>query len=234
MKGYIVATILALLIVMAGCQTAPKEASTISSDGKAEMTAKPDQAEISIGVSSLQKTAAEAQADENRVMEAVIAGVTALGIPQDKIKTEQLSLYEENDWVEGKTVSKGWRATQMVRIKVTDLSKVGSVVDISVKNGANQINAINFDLSDAKMTEYKKSLLAEAAKNAKDKAEVIAESLGVKLGKVKTVTTSDYNTVPYNYPMMKSTGADAVAEAATVMPGEVTVNAYISVTYEIE
>ena len=116
------------------------------------------------------------------------------------------------------------------------MTKVGTIVDVAVKNGANQINNINFGLSDAKNQEYKQKALADAATNAKEKAETIASSLGVKLGKIKTVSESSYDYRPYMYNMKMSAGAaeDMVAEAAQVLPSDVTVSGTIQITYYVK
>jgi uncharacterized protein YggE len=113
------------------------------------------------------------------------------------------------------------------------MSKVGTIVDIAVKNGANQLNNINFGLSEEKEQEFKQQALAEASKNAKAKAETIAQSLDVKLGKIKSVSESNFGYMPYAYAMEAKAGGDMIEEAAAVMPRDVTVNAHISLVYHI-
>jgi len=75
--------------------------------------------------------------------------------------------------------------------------------------------------------------LADATKNAKSKAETIAESLGVKLGKIKSVSEASFQYRPYVYAMeAKAAGAPQVEEAV-VMPKDVSVTARISLVYNI-
>ena len=228
---YAIIGMLVILLVLAGCQQ--KDGNTINVDGSSEITAKPDKAEVWAGISILENTAEEAQNEANKVINAIIDGLRYKGISEQDIQTESLNLYEERTWEDGESKTVGWRATQTLKVKTTDLTKVGTIVDIAVNNGANQINNINFGLSEAKEQEYKKQALAEATKNAKAKAETIAESLGVKLGKIKSVSESSFNYIPYMYAMEKAAGAPAVAEAATVMPQDVTVTATISLVYNI-
>ena len=117
------------------------------------------------------------------------------------------------------------------------MKKVGKIVDIAVTNGANQINNINFGLSEEKEQEYKKQALAEATKNAKSKAETIAQSLDVKLGKIKSVSESSFRYMPYPVAMEAKAGGDFAideAEAAVVMAKDVTVTATISLVYNIK
>ncbi len=230
---YILAAILGMVLVsLAGCQQ-PQE-NTINVEGNSELTVEPDQAEVWAGISIVKDTAEEAQTEANKVINAIIDGLRYKGINEKDIETENLNLYEERTWTEeeGSKVI-GWRASQTLKVKTTDLTKVGTIVDIAVKNGANQINNINFGLSEEKEQEYKKKALAEATKNAKSKAETIAESLGVKLGKIKSVSESTFQYRPYVYAMEAKAAAEVVEEAAIVMPKDVTVTATISLVYNI-
>ena len=225
--------ILMVAVLISGCIQTATEENTINVAGESELSFEPDQAEVWAGISVVKLTADEAQTEANTVINAVIDGLRYKGISEDDIATEQLSLYEDRRWENGRHKTVGWRATQTLKIKTTDLSKVGAIVDIAVNNGANQINNINFGLSEEKEQEFKTQALAEATKNAKEKAETIAESLGARLGKIKTVSESNYYYTPYMYAMEAKAGSDAVAEAAVVMPGDVTVTGRISIVYEI-
>jgi uncharacterized protein YggE len=225
-----------VLITLTGCiQTQPNQENTINVQGTSELSFKPDQAEVSVGISIVKKTAADAQSEANKVINAIIDGLRYKGIAESDISTEQLNLYEDKEWRNNEYVSNGWRATQTLKIKTIDLTKVGTIVDVAANNGANQINGINFGLTPAKEAEYKKQALADATKNAKDKAETIADSLGAKLGAIQSVSESNYYYRPYMYDMMvKTASAGAIQEAATVMPSDVSVSAQISIVYAIK
>jgi len=219
------------LLALAGCQQAQEN--TIDVQGSSELNVKPDQAEVWAGFTVVKANAKDAQNEANKIVNAIIGGLKEKSYTD--IQTEQLSLYEERTWTE-KEGSKviGWRASQTVKVKTTNLGSVGEIVDIAVTGGANQINNIQFELSNAKEQEYKQKALAEAATSAKAKAETIAQSLGVKLGKIKTVSESNFGYVPYVYGMEKAVGAAAVEEAATVMPSDVTVTANIQLVYYVK
>ena len=220
------------LIGLTGCRQTDEE-HTLNAQGNSELTFDPNEAEVWAGISIVKDTAEEAQSEANKVINAIIDGLRYKGISEDDIETESLSLYEERTWTEdeGSKVI-GWRATQNLKVKTTDLTKVGTIVDIAVNNGANQINNINFGLTQEKEQEYKKQALSEAAANAKEKAEILAESIGFKLGKVKTVSEDNFYYMPYRYDMMNSKGGGiAVEEAATVMPSDVSITAQVTVVY---
>ena len=142
------------LLALTGCQQG--EGNTINVAGESELNIEPDEAQVWAGISIVKDTAEEAQSEANKVINDMVDGLRYKGIQEEDIETENLNLYEERTWTqdEGSKVI-GWRASQTLKVKTTDLNKVGEIVDIAVKSGANQINNINFQLSEAKEKEYK-------------------------------------------------------------------------------
>ncbi len=232
-KNMLITFFVIALIALTGCQQG--EGNTINVAGSSEITVEPDEAEVWAGISVVKDTAEEAQNEVNIAISAIVNGLVSKGISKEDIETENLNLYEERTWTqdEGSKLV-GWRATQTLKIKTANLTKVGLIVDAAVSNGANQLNNINFQLSEEKEQQYKKQAIAEATKNAKEKAEAIAESLGTKLGKIKTVSESGYYAMPYAYAMAGMAVEEAAVKAATVLPGDVTVTANISMVYYIK
>ena len=230
MRKIIIGILVILLIALTACQ---RESNVINVEGNSEITVDPDQAEVWVGVSIVDVSADLAQSEVNTIINDIVDGLRYKGISEDDMSTERLSLREERRYEGGKSTVIGWRATQTLKIKTTDLTKVGTIVDIAVDNGANQINNINFGLSEAKEQEYKKQALAQATANAKEKAETIADSLDVRLGKLKSVSESNFYYRPYAVSMAEKAVDEAVQEAAIVMPGDVTVTAQISLVYNI-
>ncbi len=228
MRKIIFAVLIIVLIGIVGCQQ-----NVLTAAGNYEITVDPDEAEVWAGVSVVDVSADLTQNEVNTVMNDMINALKKAGISESEMSTERLSLHEERRWEEGKSTVVGWRATQILKIKTDELDKVGTIVDIAVENGANQIQNINFGLSVEKENEYKNQALAEATKSAKEKAETMASSLGVKLKGVKSISESGYYARPYAYAMEETVGSKAVAEAAQVMPGDVTVSANVNVVYYV-
>ncbi len=130
---YILTGMLVLLIALTGC--VQQEGNTINVDGNAEITVEPDEAEVWAGTSIVKETAEEAQTEANKVMNAIIDGLRYKGISEEDMETERLNLYEERTYTrdEGSKVV-GWRASQTLKVKTTDMDKVGTIVDIAVTN----------------------------------------------------------------------------------------------------
>ena len=192
MKKVFILIILLLVsfsLFLTGCG---EEKGVIESSGASELTYTPDMVEISVGYNIIKPTAQEAQSSASEITNKIIQGLKLLNIPESNVKTESLSLYEEKDWSSSGQKSLGWRANQVIQIKSYDLTQAGTIIDNSVNNGANQINYISFGFKPETEIKYKQDAIKEAIKNAQIKAESMAQGLNSKLGKIKSVSESNY------------------------------------------
>ncbi len=72
-----------------------------------------------------------------------------------------------------------------MRVTLSDLAKIGSVIDTATASGANQVQGIQFTLSDEQA--IRSQALREAALKARSDADVLAAALGLKVIRVLTV-----------------------------------------------
>jgi uncharacterized protein YggE len=206
---------------------------TLSVQGSVQMTVAPDKASVSVGMSYVGATAIEAQSNVNEAISAILAAFEEMGMTMDDIETSNLSVYEERWWNEGEPKSLGWRATQTLTVTTMDVEDVGAIIDAAIDNGANEVQGVTFMLSDEARADLMQDALGGAGAAAKEKAEAIAEGLGVSLGDIKEIvdTTSYY--VPYD--VRPEYSADEKINTPTVVvPGDVSITATISVVYLIE
>ncbi len=235
-SGTIIIAILLLIGTYAYFNQNLVNKSTIQAQGNSEITVAPDLARVYVGVSIVKPTAQEAQAYTNNVTNNVIAALKQMGISTSDIETESVSLYQQScpyDPSMSPGCTTGWTASQNLKVKTSDFTKVGTIVDVAVNNGANQINSVEFYLSSSKENEYKTQAIKEATASARTKAEAMASGSGVTLGKVVSVSENQYYALPYAYAMKNDAGVAAVQESATILPQDVTVTANVNVVYEI-
>ncbi len=211
-------------------------ANTISATGNSQITVMPDEATVYLLVETRAVSADAAKNDNSRISEAVNTALLNVNIDRKDIQTQNFNIYPEYDWSNGNQTLKGYVASNQINVKTTDFNNVGKIVDAGVDKGA-LVNSINFDLSNAKTNEYKKSVLANASQDAKAKAEAIAAGLGKKLGNLVSVQASDYNYMPYpiyaRSDMMAGGAAEAKVAATNIQPHSLDVTATVSVSYEI-
>lgn len=196
--------------------------------GEAQVTVAPDTARIEAGVSNMARTAKAASESNNLAMGKVLLELKSAGIESKDIQTSQLSLqpqYASNR--PGPSEITGYQASNIVTVKLRDVSKVASVIDALVGAGANEIRGISFLVSDAsqRMDEARSQAIADA----KRKAEIYAKAAGVSLGPAVSIAEQPN---PNIVPMRRM--AVNMPAAAQVAPGEETLSISVTVGFALK
>ena len=204
---------------------------TISVSGEGLVTATPDIAKVDVGSSSDAYSVAEAQVKNTAIMNGIIAAVKKLGIDEKDIKTKNYNIYPKYDWQNGKNNIVGYTVTQALGLKIRDTKKTSDVLKVAGESGANQIGSLTFEIDDPE--QLKAEARTEAIKNAKEKAEALVDSLGVKLGRVISFSESSGGGMVYEgYGLSK--GMDTLsAPAQEIQSGENEIRSNVTVLYEI-
>jgi uncharacterized protein YggE len=105
----------------------------------------------------------------------------------------------------------------------------------AVKGGANEVSNVDYQLSDRK--QYRDEALREAARNAREKAHLLSETLDAELGPVRTINEQNFDFVrprPQAARMgMAKTADDAQAEPEAYAAGEIEVSAQVQVVFDL-
>lgn len=207
--------------------------STIQSSGIAQLTVEPDRAVVYVNVQTTAQTAEDAKNKNTEITNKVLTSLNSLGISKDDIGTENYNIYPEYDYSSGNQKFKGYIATNTIKVESKDFDSIGKVVDAAVNAGA-LINYINFELSVEKQNEYKKTVLASAAEDARSKAEALATGAGQRLGDLVSISSSDYSYYPYPIFRAEAGVASDAKQAVTDLPArKLDVSATVIAVYEI-
>ncbi|MFY0690742.1 MAG: SIMPL domain-containing protein [Paracoccaceae bacterium] len=204
---------------------------TVSGEGRSSET--PDMATITMGVSHEDKTAMAALAVVNESTRKLLEEMKAMGIEDRDLQTSQLSLNPQWTYVKkgGRERNEitGYVASNLVTARIRDLDNLGVVLDKVVASGANTFRGLNFGFADASplMDEAREM----AVKDARHKAELLADAAGVELGRL--VTISEAGMVPPPMPMARAS-MEAMSDAVPIAQGELTLTARVTLVYEIE
>jgi hypothetical protein len=204
--------------------------SAISVSGEATVSAPPDLAHIDAGVASDAKTAKEASETNNAAMGKVLLALKTAGIAEADYQTSRLSLqpqYGQNR-TSGASPVVGFRASNRVTVKIRDVTKVASVIDMLVGAGANDVGNISFEVTQASklLDEARERALADASR----KAEIYAKAAGVTLGAPLGISEGGGPV-----PLFKARMATApMAAPAAVAPGEETLSVTVNVSWAIK
>lgn len=199
---------------------------TVTGEGAVSVT--PDMARITLGVMQKGETAAEAMDAMNAAMIAVLAELTAAGVDPKHIQTGNLRLdqnYEGSP--DGTVISAGYTARTDVLLQVFDLDKLGVILDAAVRDGANQMNGLQFDVADRApvMTAARQAAVADA----RAKAEIYSQAAGVTLGPILVISEAGANFAPE--PMMAGLAFDSGERSVPISAGEMTIAANITMVW---
>ena len=194
--------------------------------------APPDIAQTSFSVVSRGKNPDDLSNTNNDKMSAAVGFLKSSGIDAKDIKTTayDLSPNYQYDPQTGRNFITGYTMTQTVTVKIRDLANVAKVLGGLTPLGVNQIGGINFTIDDP--DKAMSAARADGLAKARAKAMDIASQSGVRLGRVITVSESQYTPIPYYglgaAPMAKE------AAAPTIEPGTQELTDQVTVTYELE
>jgi uncharacterized protein YggE len=181
---------------------------------------------IRIGVTSQAKTAKEASAANAEEMTAVLAAIKTQDIADRDIQTSRLSLQPQYDPNKGGTARLlGFRVTNQLVVKIREIGKLPEFLDRTVAAGANEMSGIEFVVSEqSKLLDQAR---AEAIGDARRKAELYARAAGAEVGHVIAITEEGALSPPSPVKAFRANGA------VPIVPGEQTLRAAVSVSYEI-
>ena len=192
--------------------------------GTGEVRVEADTAIISLGVTSRDKQVDIAQQNVNKAVVNIREALIDLGIADENITTDFISIYAGYDYSDYSETIAYYNASTSLMIKVTDISKAGSVIDTAIRAGANQLNNISFSASDTE--DAKKEAMKLAVENAKNKAEILADTTGMEIIGIETISeggVSSYGNLTRNNSgkMMNSMETadsfDTVVQAAKII-----------------
>jgi len=209
---------------------------TLYVTGSGEIKVNPDTARVMLSVLTQAQTANEAAAKNAAVVEELMKRLEGVGVSKDDVKTASYSIYPVYYYPkEGPPTISGYSVVNSLEVKVVDKDvnqlglKVGRILDEAVAAGVNQVAGIAFTVADETYRSLKNEALKLALNDANAKAKLMAEALGVKIVGVQTASEASYTPIPV---YLKETSASS--SSTTILPGQLTVQSTVQVTYLIE
>jgi len=205
----------------------------VSSQGEAKSV--PDTIIVNAGA---QITAAETQewaySQMNQTINEIKEILSEAWIEESKIQTQNLSVNQWFDYIDGRQTPNGFNAYQTLTIRLenkwedlanTILDQISQVENI-------QINWVNFEsiATDEVYSEARK----DAISKAQTKAQEIAQASWVKLWKILSISESSSQDRGPIYPMARAESMDAVGGGASISSGEIEYSVSVDITYEIK
>ncbi len=238
-----------LSILLTGCAFSSSVVNVangiLSTYSEVEKEFMPDYANISISVETTDKNSLKASEENKIKTKKIINAINAKLNTQngDKISTANFVVYPNYNNNGRNIVS--YTCRNSINIKLKDLEKTGSIIDLAINNGASKINNVTFDIENEQ--NMCNELLPSALNNTKIRAGVIAKGLNLQISGVSKVNSNCYVQSPSNYAtyanakmartMSMGASADSVESASNSTPIEpkaIKVRASVNVDYKIK
>ncbi len=218
----------------------------ISVTGTGEVVTVPDTGSFTFSVVEEAKSVKDAQDKASKKINSVIDSIKSAGVEEKDIKTLSYNFYPKYEYSRaelctngycppGKQVLTGYEVSQTVSIKIRNTAEAGSLLTQVGSLGVSNVSGLDFVVDD--MDAINAEARDEAIKDAKEKAEKLSKSLGVKLKKIVNFYESG-NQPPILYGMggmmEKTMSADAAITVPQVPTGENKVISNVTITYEVE
>ena len=223
----------AVLLFASVCTMADDMAHTVSVTGAGLVSAVADRATVQMSIMSRHKELDAAQAAAAKVTAAILSLTDKLDIERNKVDTTGATVRPDYRWnreTEEQEL-RGYIAERQMLVKVDDLDKLGKLVEGAVASGVNQVSPPQLDSSKRKA--LRREALAMAAGDARANAEVLAETLGAKLGEPISIVDGSATPGPPVPIMRMATAAMESDSAATYNAGDLTFAATVTVVFEL-
>lgn len=202
---------------------------TVTGEGRIALA--PDLATLGVGLrveTRQPDDAIDGLADGLRDIRAALADA---GIPDAAVRTESQTLRPVYSRPQGDPPPPreiaGYVAETVFRVEVTDLERLGRVLEDVADAGANLMTGVRFALADPAAARIAAQQAAIA--DAQATAQALAAEAGLALGRVQSLT-ADYNG---GGPRPMARAEAVAADAMPIAPGEIEITATVRLSYTI-
>lgn len=218
---------------------------TITVSGNGEVFAVPDRATFSVTVREEAADVAGAQDEATKKINDIIAYLKGAGVEENDIKTVNYSVNPKYEYTQAactnfscppsNQVLVGFEVWQTLEVKVIDPKKAGELLTGVGGKGASEVSGLSFTIEDE--DQLKADAREMAIAEAREKAEALADQLGVEVVRVVGFYEDSYGgPIPYAYGR-GGVAMDMAMESKAVPPelpaGENKITSNVNVTYEI-
>jgi uncharacterized protein YggE len=136
-----------------------------------------------------------------------------------------------------------YELSQTLTVTLEDISKYDKLIYPLLDLGINRVEYLSFSTS--KLRVHRDEARLAAVKAAQEKAKLLTDAAGIKLGKPVNITehSSQYrpsygryrgNYAVQNISQIDDSGADMLSDESSVSAGMISVSASVDITYEVQ
>ena len=219
----------------------------ITVNGEAVVKVQPDQIIITFGIETWDKNIMTAKQENSEIMKKALAEIKDLGIKENDIQTDYLSIEPRYDDNYNKKNFIGYFVRNTFVVTMTEPGKVEELVTKVLQSGVNYIHRINFQTTEFK--KYREQARELALNAAKEKAEKMANALAQTIGNPIQISEgyggsnwwyySSWNGWGYgrsnvmSQNVMQNINSASNEISETIALGKISIKANVTVTFEL-
>lgn len=212
---------------------------TLTVRGSAVLEKPADELRIRIGVVTEDDEATIALRENTMHMTDVIKALKKEGLTDDEYQTSQIRIQPvysrrpRQAGVEWKPVIIGYQVSNSINVRTMKLKLAGELIQAANEAGANTIDSISFGIADPR--KHRAEAIRTATANALADARTLADAANLRLVRVITINL-DQAATPRPLVTTMQRGMEMAMSAGApppVNPGDVNINASVTVVYEI-
>ncbi len=248
-KTLVLAAVCAICVLLLG-GTQPlhaQDSSTvrpITTTGEAQVLVAPDEVVLVLGVQTWDKSIQVARKQNDDRIQRITALTKSYGIEPKYVQTDRINVeprYRDSDYTAQSFVGYFVRKTIVVTMK--DVTKFEDFFAAALDAGATHVQGIDFHTTE--LRKYRDQARAMAIQAAQEKATALAGVLGRQIGKPQSITEdyagwSSWYSSRWGGSMMQAqnvvqnVSGGSFSDGGTFAPGQISVNARVTVTFALQ
>jgi uncharacterized protein YggE len=228
---------------------------TITTHGDYQVKVHPNKITVVFTIKTFDAVVPDAYSSNSQSAQSLIALAPKLNIAKTDVQTSALEMkpeyYYGNQYYYGHPLTAesykplGYTVSRTVAFVIKDVDKLATVLSSGLQNGANGVQSVSYECSDA--PKYRSQARLEALKAAREKAQALAVAAGCKIGRPTNITEgySDSGTyIASSFSLQGATngtigpqGSDATYVSNSSQGyslGELTISSDVTATFELQ
>lgn len=215
----------------------------ISVRGEAEIRVVPDEVVLTVGVETDDHDLDKAKDANDAVFKVLLKITDSYGIPRQHVGTEYLDVEPRYRASSGGREFLGYWVQKTAVITLRDIKRFEPLLSSLLEAGVTHVHGIDFRTTE--LRKHRDRVRHMAVKAAREKADALAASLGVRAGRPLNINEGSmgwYSGYGYwgsgrrgmmSQNIMQEIGSGSPSMQGPTAPGQISINAVVSVSFEL-
>lgn len=206
--------------------------------GRAKAYFPPDKITLTLTIEAADKEYQKTLDTAAEKLESVQRALTAVGFEKEELKTAAFNVSDEYEYFQTETKGNerqliGYNCSHRLRLEFDmDMERLGKALEALSECEANAEFHIIFGVKDIDSVENQ--LIAQAVRDAAEKAEILAKAAGVKLKEITSISSGEFNDNIASPTFFEQEVSVLRAVPVNITPENVDADVSVNVEWEIE